>query len=256
MENTSTENIALFIDFQNIAVKGSKSSNSEHKTEVKSNIKKAINYLKGKGRLIIKRAYADWVGAFSVYTSLLLENSIELTEIPTQYSGKNNADIKLVVDAIEIAITKPYIDTIVIVSGDSDFTPLISKLREFNKKVIVISKKEKSSSLLKGFCDELNFFKDLTEEDVSNYSETNIKYAYDLVRKAHDIMVGGGWKTYGSALKRNMKQIDSLFNETRYEGIGKWSDFLKQAEKDNVITLEETGEGMADWIVHLKTDKK
>ena len=157
------------------------------------------------------------------------------------------------VDAIEVSILKSHVDTIVIVSGDSDFTPLISKIREYDKRVLVICEKEKSSSLLKGFCDELKFFKDLTEEKVSKHSEKNIKYAYDLLVKAYEVMIGKGSKTYGSTIKQHMKQIDSSFNEVRYDGVSRWTDFLKKAEKDGIITLEETADEINDWIVHLKS---
>ena len=139
----SIQNIAVFIDFENFY------------HEEAFDITALINSLKERGRLIVKKAYADW-GTFARYKKEMLENSVELIELPSHtLRGKNSSDIKLVVDALEFAITKEYIDTIVVVSGDSDYTPLIAKLREYNKYVIVIGHQEKTSSLLKGSCDEL-----------------------------------------------------------------------------------------------------
>ena len=153
MDKREVSNIALFIDFENFGRHDLFDAES------------LINKLKEKGRLVVKKAYADW-GRYARYKRQMLENSIELTELPSHpQRGKNSADIKLVVDALELAITRDYIDIFVVVAGDSDYTPLLSKLREYNKYVIVIGTKGNVSSLLAGYCDELIYYSSLVGID-------------------------------------------------------------------------------------------
>src|SRR3954464_11764615 len=122
MEAFQTKNIALFIDFETI-----------HSEEL--DVEKLVERLKERGRLIVKKAYGDW-GRFIRVKQTMLFNSVELVELPAVgYRGKNSSDIKLTIDALETAFHRPYIDTFVVVSGDSDFTPLISKLRELDRYV-------------------------------------------------------------------------------------------------------------------------
>ncbi len=127
MTESKLNNQALFIDFENFGDRPS------------FDAKQLINGLKSRGRLVVKRAYADW-GRYASYKHALMASGVELIEMPSHKDkGKNSADIKLTVDALETAITKPYIDTMVILSGDSDYMPLIAKLHEYNKYVIVIN---------------------------------------------------------------------------------------------------------------------
>lgn len=176
MEEFKTSNLAVFIDFQNIAFTDNKKDARQltaYTKQVKSEMRGTMNYLKSRGRLIVKKAYADWAGHFATYRQQMMEDSIELTEVPSQYSGKNSADIKLAVDALEIALSKDYIDTFVVISGDSDYAPLISMLREHDKYVIVIGRKENLSPLLKGYCDELKTFSDILIEKEEEVTDEN-----------------------------------------------------------------------------------
>ncbi len=241
MEEFKTSNLAVFIDFQNIAYSNKKDTKQldAHTKQVKSEMRSTINYLKSRGRLIVKKAYADWAGALSIYRKQMLEDSIELTEVPSQYSGKNSADIKLTVDALEIALSKNYIDTFVIISGDSDFAPLLSMLREHNKYVIVIGRKENLSALLKGYCDELKNFSDITEEEEEEITDENdIRYAYKLLKEAVNFFYEKDKKAIGGEIKKHILLLNSSFNEKKYK-FKMWNDFLKQAEKDKIIKLEQ-----------------
>ena len=242
MEEFKTSNLAVFIDFQNIAYTNKKDSKQidAHTKQVKSEIRSTINYLKSRGRLIVKKAYADWAGQFATYRQQMLEDSIELTEVPSQFSGKNSADIKLAVDALEIALSKEYIDTFVVISGDSDYAPLISMLREHNKYVIVIGRKGNLSALLKGYCDELKDFSDIIieEEDVDVTDDNDIRYAYKLLKEAANYFNEKGKKINAAGIKSHLIQLDSSFSQTKY-GFKMWNDFLKRAEKDKIIRLEQ-----------------
>jgi uncharacterized protein (TIGR00288 family) len=150
--------LALFIDFENIALglKGRKSKNFD--------IHRILERLLEKGRIIAKRAYADWT-RYADFRAGLHEAAIELIEVPKRsQTGKNSADIRLVVDALDLCYTKEHLDTFVIVSGDSDFSPLVSKLRENNKHVIGVGVKDSTSDLLSANCDEFIFYDDLVRE--------------------------------------------------------------------------------------------
>src|SRR5262249_15229095 len=117
-----------------------------------------------KGKIVVKRAYADW-NRFAAYTAPLHEAAIELTEIPRRaMSGKNSADIRLCVDAMDLAYSKEHIDTFVIVSGDSDFSPLVSKLKELGKHVIGLGMTDSTSDLLRDNCDEFIYYEDLGKQ--------------------------------------------------------------------------------------------
>ena len=240
MQEFQTSNLAVFIDFQNIAYSNKKDAQLEaHTKQVKAEMRSTINYLKSRGRLIVKKAYADWAGPLAIYRKQMLEDSIELTEVPSQYSGKNAADIKLTVDSLEIALSKSYIDTFVIISGDSDFAPLLSMLREHNKYVIVIGRKENLSALLKGYCDELKNFSDIIEQEEEEISDENdIRYAYKLLKEAVNFFYEKDKKVNAGGIKNHLVQLDSSFSQTKY-GFKMWNDFLKQADKDKIIKLEQ-----------------
>src|SRR6478672_7486903 len=146
--------LAVFIDFENM---GLGFNNRRDRFE----INKVLERLVEKGKIVAKKAYADW-SRFGGYTGGLHEAAIELVEIPRRsMSGKNSADIRLVVDAIDLAYSKDHIDTFVIVSGDSDFSPLVSKLKELGKHVIGLGLAEATSNLLRDNCDEFIYYEDL-----------------------------------------------------------------------------------------------
>jgi len=155
--------IAVFIDYENLALgTGKRKRNGHQEPGPAPDVKLILERLVDKGRITAKRAYCDWQ-RFDTAVTPLHELGIELIEIPDRaYTGKNSADIRLAVDAVEMCLTKDHIDTFAILSGDSDFSPLVSKLKEFGKTVIGVGMKESTSSLLAEVCDEFIFYEDLT----------------------------------------------------------------------------------------------
>src|SRR5437879_7369102 len=151
-------NMALFCDFENIAL-GVRDANYE-----KFDIGKVLERLLLKGSIVVKKAYCDW-DRYKTFKAPMHEASFELIEIPhVRQSGKNSADIRMVVDALDLCYTKSHVETFVIISGDSDFSPLVSKLRENNKVVIGGGVKNSTSDLLIANCDEFIFYDDLVRE--------------------------------------------------------------------------------------------
>ena len=151
-------NMALFCDFENIAL-GVRDANYE-----KFDIGKVLERLLLKGSIVVKKAYCDWE-RYKTFKAPMHEASFELIEIPhVRQSGKNSADIRMVVDALDLCYTKSHVETFVIISGDSDFSPLVSKLRENNKVVIGVGVKNSTSDLLIANCDEFIFYDDLVRE--------------------------------------------------------------------------------------------
>jgi len=151
-------NMALFCDFENIAL-GVRDANYE-----KFDIGKVLERLLLKGSIVVKKAYCDW-DRYKAFKAPMHEASFELIEIPhVRQSGKNSADIRMVVDALDLCYTKAHVETFVIISGDSDFSPLVSKLRENDKVVIGVGVKNSTSDLLIANCDEFIFYDDLVRE--------------------------------------------------------------------------------------------
>ncbi len=151
-------NMALFCDFENVAL-GVRDANYE-----KFDIGKVLERLLLKGSIVVKKAYCDW-DRYKAFKASMHEASFELIEIPhLRQSGKNSADIRMVVDALDLCYTKAHVETFVIISGDSDFSPLVSKLRENNKVVIGVGVKNSTSDLLIANCDEFIFYDDLVRE--------------------------------------------------------------------------------------------
>ncbi len=151
-------NMALFCDFENIAL-GVRDANYE-----KFDIGKVLERLLLKGSIVVKKAYCDWE-RYKAFKAPMHEASFELIEIPhLRQSGKNSADIRMVVDALDLCYTKAHVDTFVVISGDSDFSPLVSKLRENAKTVIGVGVKNSTSDLLIANCDEVIYYDDLVRE--------------------------------------------------------------------------------------------
>ncbi len=158
IDPAQTQNMAVFCDFENIAL-GCRDAKYE-----KFDIKRLIEHLLLKGSIIVKKAYCDWE-RYKEYKQPMHEASFELIDIPhVRQSGKNSADIRMVVDALDLCYTKLHVDTFVLISGDSDFSPLVSKLRENNKTVIAVGVKNSTSDLLISNCDEFIFYDDLVRE--------------------------------------------------------------------------------------------
>jgi len=151
-------NMAIFCDFENVAIGAQKASYDD------LDIRLVLERLLDKGKIVVKKAYADW-DRYKQHKRAMHEAAFELIEIPhVSYSGKNSADIRLVVDALDLCYVKKHVDVFVIVSGDSDFSPLVSKLRENNKRVIGLGVKSSTSDLLIDNCDEFIYYDDLVRE--------------------------------------------------------------------------------------------
>ncbi len=151
-------NMAIFCDFENVAIGAQKASFDD------LDIRLVLERLLDKGKIVVKKAYADW-DRYKQHKRQMHEAAFELIEIPhVSYSGKNSADIRLVVDALDLCYVKKHVDVFVIVSGDSDFSPLVSKLRENNKRVIGLGVKSSTSDLLIDNCDEFIYYDDLVRE--------------------------------------------------------------------------------------------
>src|SRR6202171_1759678 len=154
-----TKNMAVFCDFENVALGVREAKYAQF------DISKVLERLLLKGSIVVKKAYCDW-DRYKEFKAPMHQASFELIEIPhVRMSGKNSADIRMVVDALDLCYTKSHVDTFVIISGDSDFSPLVSKLRENNKAVIGVGVKKSSSDLLISNCDEFIYYDDLVREE-------------------------------------------------------------------------------------------
>ena len=241
-----TRNMALFCDFENVAL-GVQDAKYE-----KFDINRVLERLLLKGSIVVKKAYCDWQ-RYKEFKTAMHGASFELIEIPhVRQSGKNSADIRMVVDALDLCYTKGHVDTFVIISGDSDFSPLVSKLRENAKVVIGVGVKNSTSDLLIANCDEFIFYDDLVRDEetkrraAKKRKETGTagsdkqNEAFDLVIETLQALIaerGEGERIWGSMIKQALKRRNPGFNESYY-GFKAFSDLLEEAEKRKLITLE------------------
>jgi uncharacterized protein (TIGR00288 family) len=231
IENT----LAVFIDFENLA-QGFKHTKEEF------DITRVLERLVEKGKVIVKVAYADW-SRYAKYKQHLHEAAIELIEIPKRsMTGKNSADIRLCVDAMDLCYSKAHIDTFVIVSGDSDFSPLVSKLKENGKRVIGLGMKGSTSALLSDNCDEFMFYENLaTHDQVSPPGVRDIpkekREAFELLFDTIDGLIRESKEIlWSSMVKDTMKRKRPAFSERAY-GYRTFSDLLEDAQKHGLIEL-------------------
>jgi len=239
MQDTE-QNLAVFVDFENLAL-GFKDLKSKQRFE----IQKVLERLVEKGKIIAKKAYADW-SRFGEYKRALHEAAMELIDIPKRHmTGKNSADIRLVVDAMDLSWAKEHIDTFVIVSGDSDFSPLVSKLKENGKHVIGLGMKDSSSDLLIQNCDEFIFYEDLVRPSSKPPTKLGTKIpkkkkdAFQLMVDSVVALVRENKPVlWSSMVKETMKRKKPSFNET-YHGYRTFSELLEDAEKHGVILLRK-----------------
>lgn len=232
-ENDSS--LAVFIDFENLAL-------GFQNRRDRFDIGRVLERLVEKGKIVVKKAYADW-SRFGAYTQALHEAAIELIEIPKRaQSGKNSADIRLVVDAIDMAYSKEHIDTFVIVSGDSDFSPLVSKLKENGKHVIGLGMQDSTSELLRDNCDEFIYYEDLGKSPTltpnlpSGLSETKRKAFALLMESLLALRRENKERLGASMVKDTMKRKKPSFNET-YHGYRTFSELLLDAQKEGLLEL-------------------
>src|SRR5574340_1262427 len=169
MTAPDTHNFAVFCDFENVAIGLKEGNYPDFK------IRPVLERLLLKGSIVVKKAYCDW-DRYKEYKRDMHEAAFELIEIPhVRQSGKNSADIRMVVDALDLCYTKAHIDTFVIISGDSDFSPLVSKLRENAKSVIGVGVKNATSDLLIANCDEFIYYDDLVREKAEKAKKRSSK---------------------------------------------------------------------------------
>lgn len=255
-QHTDTQIMALFCDFENVAlgVRDAADSNFD--------IGKVLERLLLKGNIVVKKAYCDWA-RYKDFKKSMHEASFELIEIPhVRLSGKNSADIRMVVDALDLCYTKEHVDTFVIISGDSDFSPLVSKLRENNKTVIGVGVKNSTSDLLIANCDEFIYYDDLVKPKRIRTKTANGKAsrkpvrskkaagpktdedkkqeAWDLILETYEALLqerGEGEKIWGSMIKQALKRRKPGFSESYY-GFRSFGDLLEEAKAREILELE------------------
>jgi uncharacterized protein (TIGR00288 family) len=238
------KNLALFIDFDNIAL-GLKGSAKKFR------IRLVLERLLEKGKIIIKKAYADW-SHYPEYKNELHAAGIEMIEIPKRHlSGKNSADIRLAVDAMDLCWSKEHLDTFVILSGDSDFSPLVAKLRENNKSVIAIGVRESSSALLIENCDEFIFYEDLTPESTPALDKlpTGKAQAFGVLVSTVQALIRENKEVlYGSMVKDTLKRKHPSFTESSY-GSSSFSELLEDARDQGIVEIARNQKAGGTWVV-------
>ena len=252
-ESARTYNMAVFCDFENIALGVVDAKYSAF------DMRRVLERLLLRGNVVVKKAYCDWA-RYKEFKAPMHEAAFELIEIPhVRVSGKNSADIRLVVDALDLCYTKPHIDAFVIISGDSDFSPLVSKLRENNKTVIGVGVKNSTSDLLTANCHEFIYYDDLIRESdkqqkakrkrSAGRGKTKAKpdsaeilkqEAFDLVVEVIDDLTkerGQEEKVWGSMVKQTLKRRKPGFSES-YHGFRSFGQLLEEAEDRNLLELQ------------------
>jgi len=271
--------MAVFCDFENVALGVREAKYAQF------DIGKVLERLLLKGSIVVKKAYCDWE-RYKEFKAPMHQASFELIEIPhIRQSGKNSADIRMVVDALDLCYTKAHVDTFVIVSGDSDFSPLVSKLRENDKTVIGVGVKKSTSDLLIACCDEFIYYDDLVREqkarkpaaarrkapakgqvipdaanaamvrDPISASDDKQQEALDLVLETVEALGderGEDEPVCGSMVKQALKRRKPGFNE-RYYGFRSFNELLEQARARNLLELERD-EKSGGYIVRAVAD--
>ncbi len=222
--------MAIFADFENVAI------GAEQAKYERFDITKVIERVLVKGNVVVRKAYCDW-GRYEKFKRSMHEANFELIDIPhVRQSGKNSADIRMVVDALDLCYTKPHIDTFVVISGDSDFSPLVSKLRENNKDVIGVGVKQSTSDLFVATCDEFIFYDDLVRKKESQRTRPASKKATEKPAHESPPPGGGAGTTAPGAGKRDeavtlvLETVEAM-TETRGEDEMIWGSMVKQAIK-------------------------
>jgi len=236
--------IAVFVDFENLALGVRDMKTGAGKFQIQIILKRLLE----KGRIVFKRAYCDW----RKYQDEVREfhgQGIELIDIPqSRLSGKNSADIRMVVDAIDLCYSKQHIDVFALISGDSDFSPLVSKLKENNRRVIGCGVKSSTSNLLVANCDEFIYYDDLirtakktrtktVESKKGGTKKDKKQEGFDQVLEVLDSLVQDYDLLWGSMLKQALRRVHPGFNEGYY-GYDSFSDLLQDIKAEGLIELE------------------
>jgi uncharacterized protein (TIGR00288 family) len=263
-------NMALFCDFENIALGVREAKYPQF------DIRRVLERLLLKGNIVVRKAYCDW-DRYKEFKAPMHEAAFELIEIPhVRQSGKNSADIRMVVDALDLCYTKGHVDAFVVISGDSDFSPLVAKLRENNKLVIGVGVKKSTSDLLTTACDEFIYYDDLVREEARKIrrprktskaagkpgaatkaseedTEDRRQEAMDLVVETAEALQaerGEGEPIWGSMVKQAIKRRKPGFNESYY-GFRTFSAVLEDTERAGLIGLERD-ERSGGYIIRLQ----
>ncbi len=258
MTTQDTHNMAVFCDFENVAL------GVRDAKYARFDIQRVLERLLLKGSIVVKKAYCDW-DRYREFKAAMHEASFELIEIPhVRQSGKNSADIRMVVDALDLCYTKSHVDTFVIISGDSDFSPLVSKLRENAKHVIGVGVKNSTSDLLIANCDEFIYYDDLVRQEESRRrtrkkapakaatdggggktpepkpDADKKQEAIDLALETLEELVrerGAEDKVWGSMIKQALKRRSPGFNEVYY-GFRSFNELLEEGQSRNLLAIE------------------
>lgn len=241
---TPQGSIGVFIDYENLALgTGRRKRNGHQDPGPLPDVGRIMERLVEKGRITVKRAYCDWQ-RFEGAITPLHELGIELIEIPDRaYTGKNSADIRLSVDALEVCLTKEHIDTFAILSGDSDFSPLVSKLKEYDKTVIGVGMKESTSTLLVEVCDEFIFYEDIIRPggipDFASKVPKEKHECYQLLFETIDALQRESDSfILASRIKDTMRRKRPQFSETNY-GYRSFSALIREAAKLGFVKIHQ-----------------
>lgn len=281
---TTDDTLALFCDFENVAL-GVKDANYP-----KFDMQLVLERLLLKGNIVVKKAYCDW-DRYKQFKPVMHDAAFELIEIPhTRMSGKNSADIRMVVDALDLCYTKDHINTFVIISGDSDFSPLVSKLRENDKVVIGVGVKNSTSELLMNNCDEFLMYDDLMRKSDSKKNQaqnkkktakkktsgkktaakkatsqkpeaSNSNGSSDRKDKGIELMLDTAealieersGRVWGSMVKQTLKRRHPAFSESYY-GFKSFNDMLEEAAKRKLIDIQGDDKSGGYVIVSVKNN--
>lgn len=240
--------MAVFLDLENLAL------GAQDAQFPAFEVRKVLERLLLKGHIVVKKAYCDFE-RYKAFKRGLHEAAFEMIEIPhVRQSGKNSADIRMVVDALDLCYTKSHVDTFVIISGDSDFSPLVSKLRENDKTVIGVGVKQSTSDLFITNCDEFIYYDDLVRNETarkrpsaSGAKSTRTRNSGPPVEDALELLVstlealraerGEDSPVHGSRVKQAIRRQHPGFNERAY-GFRTFSDLLLEAQKRSLLELE------------------
>jgi uncharacterized protein (TIGR00288 family) len=268
MSQDKPRTLAVFIDFENLVL-GLKDRHERF------NFDRVLSRLLERGYIIVKRAYADWQ-KFAPYTNVLHESAVELIEVPARrMTGKNSADIRLCVDAMDLSYSKPHIDTFVILSGDSDFSPLVSKLRENNKHVIGVGMRASTSALLRDNCDEFIYYEDLAPTGRSKaqaptpapvLAKAAVSAATQavadkqpeamglLVEALQTLQSEKRERFWSSLIKTAIRRRHPLFEESAY-GYRGFDRMLEDAATKGLVTLERDAANRTYIVKDFKAEE-
>lgn len=234
--------IAVFADFENLAL------GTEQSNQGRFQIELVLKRLLERGRIVFKRAYCDW-HRFQKFTREFHLHGFEMVDIPgSAVSGKNSADIRMVVDAIDLCYSKSHIDTFALLTGDSDFSPLVSKLKENDKRVLGCGVRSSTSDLLAFNCDEFVFYDDLIRASQRPRQKGRKEYtkkqseAFERLTETVSSLESEYDPLWGSIIKPTLKRIYPGFSESYY-GYRNFSDLLEDAQREGLIELERTEGG-------------